>query len=183
MSVWTLANTTPRAGFFSVPVNSPRSRVGLHPPEHVAALAQDLLAVRDEQDAPELRSRGVEGGEPRLAEPGRHHDETRGVTGEARAARARRAPPVGSVAAPGGCAAGSGSTSGGAGRFGSDRGSVVPQQLVGERVAARVVPEPLEAVHERRHLVDADAPLDAAVDARSAQVAAADERARRWSVR
>ena len=50
-------------------------RVRLDPPEHVEGLAQDLLAVGDEQHAAELRPGGVERREPRLAQPGRHHDQ------------------------------------------------------------------------------------------------------------
>jgi hypothetical protein len=36
--------------------------------------------MRDEQDPSELRIGGVEGREPGLAEPGRHHDEAGAIT-------------------------------------------------------------------------------------------------------
>ncbi len=48
-------------------------RIRLDAAEHAEGLAQDLLAVGDEQHAAELRPGGVERGEPRLAEPSRHH--------------------------------------------------------------------------------------------------------------
>jgi hypothetical protein len=66
------------------PGEQPEVGVGLDPAEHVAALAKDLFAVRDEQDPPKRRTRSVERGKPRLAKPRRHDDQTSGVTGVAR---------------------------------------------------------------------------------------------------
>src|SRR6516162_10685062 len=53
-------------------------RIRLDAAEYLEGLAQDLLTVGDEQHAAELRPCGVERGEPRLAEPGRHHDQAAG---------------------------------------------------------------------------------------------------------
>ena len=53
--------------------------VGADAPEGVAGLLEDLLAVRDEEDAAELGAVGVEGAEPGLAEAGGEDDEAGGV--------------------------------------------------------------------------------------------------------
>jgi len=53
--------------------------VGPDPPVGVAGLVQDLLAVGDEQDPPELGALGVEGAQPGLAEAGGEDDEAGGV--------------------------------------------------------------------------------------------------------
>ena len=50
-------------------------RIRLDAAEHVEGLAQNLLAVGDEQHPAELRPGGVERGEPRLAQASRHHDQ------------------------------------------------------------------------------------------------------------
>ena len=54
---------------------------GADAPEGAHRLAQDLLAMRDEEYPAELVAGAVEGGEPGLAEARGHHDETCVVTG------------------------------------------------------------------------------------------------------
>ena len=44
--------------------------------ERVERLVEDLLSMRDEEHASKLRPTRIEGGQPRLAEAGRQHDET-----------------------------------------------------------------------------------------------------------
>ena len=56
--------------------------------EGVERLVEDLLAMRDEQHAPELRAVRVERREPRLSKSGRQHDEAGLVAGGSRRLRA-----------------------------------------------------------------------------------------------
>jgi len=64
-----------RVGALFPAVVQTKVRIRPHPAEYVHRLAQDLFAVGDEQHTTELRPGSVEGGEPRLAQSGRHHDQ------------------------------------------------------------------------------------------------------------
>jgi hypothetical protein len=54
--------------------------VRLHAAKHITALAQNLLAMGDEQHPAKLRTRGIERSQPGLAKTGRHHDQPGAVS-------------------------------------------------------------------------------------------------------
>ena len=60
---------------FLVAGEEPQPRLGADPAEGGERLPEDLLAVRDEEDARKLRLRAVEGGEPGLPEARGEDDE------------------------------------------------------------------------------------------------------------
>ena len=64
---------------FLLGVEETEISVRLHSPEYVAALAQDFLAMGNEEDPAVLRTRGVERGQPGLSESCCQHHETRGI--------------------------------------------------------------------------------------------------------
>jgi hypothetical protein len=156
----------------------------LHLAEGVAALAQDLFAVGDEQDPAELGPSAVEGGDPGLAESGGHHHQAGSEAVET-----------------GGLERLEGSTLDGAGRGRLDRwldlhadrhhhllggtplGSVPQEPLGAEGLATRVAPQPLEGLEHRGHLIHADGPFDPTGQPGLAQVVAADEACRHSVVR
>ena len=67
-----------RVGSLLAAVVKPEVGIRLHPAEYISALPEDLLAMSDEQHAPELRPRRVERGKPRLSQP-RCHDNQAGA--------------------------------------------------------------------------------------------------------
>jgi hypothetical protein len=151
-------------------------RIRLDAAEHIEGLAQNLLTVRDEQHAAELRPGGVERGEPRLSEPGRHHDQATAKALQPGLLQGRQRLPL------------HGPRGGRRGRrFGHHTcgvhgrrpaPAVVRKQAAGERLAARVGPQPSEGGQQGRGPAGADGPLDAARDTRCAEVAAAHEHRR-----
>lgn len=130
----------------------------------------------DEQHPTEFGAGGVEGGDPGLAEAGGHDDEAGGV-----ALGAGGFEGVERLSLDGPRLDGLDGRLGGDAEVDDLAGPGLPhlavgaQEVVVEGAAAGVVPEAVEAGHQGAGLAHAQVPLDAAVDARLAEVRAADE--------
>ena len=74
------AKRTSAAGLVLAPVYRPSGPTAECAGKVLDRLAEDLLAVRDEEDALELGAVAVEGAEPGLAEAGREDDEARALS-------------------------------------------------------------------------------------------------------
>ena len=177
------------SGCFSSAVEESEIRVGLHSPEHVAALAQDLLSMGDEEnpaDTADARCRTRPATSFRVRSPARRDLRH---TRRSESVPEPSAPPSGSPAASTGSGTGSRRNVDDVDHFGTIRQRraraflVVQQPCSSQSGCSRVVPESFEAIDERLHIAEANVPLDATPDARCAQIARADEPSGRGAVR